>query len=81
MTLHQQHDATANWGPAARASHLAIPLTAVRFRDLLRKGVLRGFKHPNVPVAVDLTELAVAAVMTSFRVLPCCVALCRGNHL
>jgi hypothetical protein len=27
------------------------------FGNLLRKGVLRGFKHPNIPVAVDLTEL------------------------
>jgi hypothetical protein len=25
--------------------------------SLLRKGVLRGFKHPNMPVVVDLTEL------------------------
>jgi hypothetical protein len=27
------------------------------FGNLLRRGVLSGFKHPNAPVAVALTEL------------------------
>ena len=32
-------------------------ISTVFFGNLLKKGVLRGFKHPNTPVAVDLTEL------------------------
>jgi hypothetical protein len=51
------------------------------FGNLLKKGVLRGFKHPNMPVAVDLTELSVTAAMTSFRALPYCAVRRWGSQL
>jgi hypothetical protein len=46
----------------ACSAHFVVPRNffnsgSISMMFFLRKGVLRGFKHPNTPVAVGLTEL------------------------
>ena len=37
------------------------------FGNILRKGMLRGFKHPNMPVAVDLADGRLGRVLVDFK--------------